>query len=116
MTLPASDRLPTTVTPAAVVLPDNPTPIEYHQVAGRSGADLFRLSVLVVAARFPAERGQEVLDGFLSGPNSVKALVEADPTLDGLGHVRATSAESYGLVQIADSDYYGCTVRLEVLA
>lgn len=59
--------------------------IEYHR-AFRGGNVITNWSLVIIVGRWTDSRAHEALDGFLSfsGASSVRAAVEADPTLGGV--------------------------------
>jgi len=108
--------VPDTVSvPAAIVQPGSPV-AEYHQ-AFNNGLELFVFNILVLAQRFDEEANQTLLDGFLSGSGSIRALIEGDVTLGGTcSTCQVVSANTYGLVDINDTPFLGCEYSVEVYA
>ena len=106
------------VVPAAVVGPENGTFLTYDVAMSRGGDDL-SFVVLVLASRADERSGQTMLDGYLAGdgPTSVKAAIEADPSLAGtVQDVSVTEARNYGDVEYNGVQYFGCEVVVEVAA
>lgn len=70
--------------PIAFVVPGD---TDYHQAMGNGHSD-YNIAVEIHAATFTDIGGQDILDALLSesGDMSVKAALEADPTLGGLAH------------------------------
>ena len=108
--------VPDTVSvPAAIVQPSSPV-AEYHQ-AFNNGLERFVFNILVLAQRFDEEANQTLLDGFLSGSGSIRALIEGDVTLGGTcSTCQVVSANTYGLVDINDTPFLGCEYSVEVYA
>ena len=108
--------VPDTVSvPAAIVQPGSPV-AEYHQ-AFSNGLERFIFNVLILAQRFDEEANQTLLDGFLSGSGSIRALIEGDVTLGGTcSTCQVVSANTYGLVDINDTPFLGCEYSVEVYA
>lgn len=101
-------------TPAAYVEPSTEPFWEYDQ--DFDGSEDFHLLVTVLTSRVDANAGQEAVDAYVSrtGPESVKAAVEADPTLGGLvSDCHVTAARDYGILTLQGIDYYGCRFSLD---
>lgn len=84
-----------------------PTPVEYDAAFGR-GSDDWTFTVRVFVDAADDVSSQETLDEFLApaGPKSVKAALEADPTLggllpDGSDSIRVVRAEGYRTYETA---------------
>jgi len=102
------DRL---VAPAAVVSVES---IDYHETPDLT---IFNLVITVVAARWEPSAGQDVLDGYLAGSNSIPSAIAADRSLGGAASTStATRAHSYGMLSVADSNYWGAQIDVEVVA
>ncbi|HEU4422063.1 MAG TPA: hypothetical protein VFR67_05925 [Pilimelia sp.] len=77
------------------------------------------VTVRVLTSRAEDQSGQELLDGYLadSGPTSVKAAIEADPTLGGLvDDLAVTGWSGHRLYEIGGVDYYGAELTVVILA
>lgn len=114
--LEAFDTAPGQVNPPAAVV-GGPERIEYDLTYGR-GADTYLISVMVYASRADQSSGQELLDGYLAGAGatSIKAAIEADPTLGGAADTaRVTMARNYGGYDLADIKYLGVELLVEVV-
>lgn len=99
--------------PCAIVLPE----IAQYHVANSNGLEQFTFKILVLVQRFDDTANQTLLDGFVSGASSVRALIEADLTLGGNAHTcQVTQMTSYGLVTVNETDYLGSEFNLEVYA
>lgn len=103
--------------PAAVVEPDTGIFLEYGTaLAGQ--ADDIRLRVGLFVSRASDRAGAGKLDGYIAsnGPHSIRAAVEADPTLGGVvDSVQVTQALNWGQVTFGGVDYYGCEFIVEAL-
>lgn len=76
------------------------------------------VTVRVLTSRGEDQAGQELLDAFLasSGPTSVRAAIEADPTLDGeCADLAVTGWSGYQLYDVAGAEYYGAELTVELL-
>jgi hypothetical protein len=102
--------------PAAVIRLGSPAITYSTSVAGGSHDYNFTVLVLVGNATTVS---QEALDGYLdpSGPDSVYAAVDADPTLGGVADsAMVTTVQNAGLVTWAGGDYLGAEMLVTVLA
>jgi hypothetical protein len=98
--------------PVAMVYPDT---IDFDLNA-RRGADTFTFIVFVLVGRADDRTAQNRLDGFVSGPNSVKAAIEADRTLGGAADTcRVTSMRNYQQVSVGETVYLGVEFEVEVV-
>lgn len=80
------------------------------------GLDQANLDVYVIVQRFSERTAQDNLDKYLqgSGSFSIKAAIEADPTLDGAcDTLRVTSAES-GTYTAGDIEFISYRYRITV--
>jgi hypothetical protein len=108
--------LDTVPVPCAVIGP--PTSIEYDEAMAR-GADVYTFTIRVLVARASERSAQRALSGYASGSGatSIKAAVEADPTLGGAAQtVRVASANGIGVYAYGDVDYLGLEFTTEVVA
>jgi hypothetical protein len=115
--LQASARILTNPTlPVAYVVPGE---IQYHATMGNGHSD-WNLLIEVQVGTVSDIGAQDTLDAFISesGEKSIKAAIEADPTLGGLAQdliVQGTS--DYGLFARAQGDaVLGVRFRVWVLA
>jgi len=108
--------VPDTVSPpCAIVSPG--APVADYDLAFNNGLERFIFKLTVLAQRFDEEANQDLLDGFLSGSGSIRALIDGDLTLGGSCKTcRVVSADTYGLVEINDTPYLGCDYTVEVFA
>lgn len=107
-------------------VPDTVDPPWAYLVPGEGQYDLdmdggwrVDVAVRVVTSRAEDRAGQATLDGLLdsTGAGSIKAALEADPTLGGLVDDLAVRGWSgYRLYEIAGTDYYGAELLVEVYA
>jgi len=90
---------------------------EYHETSSVAGYTLFTFVVTILAARFDSEFGQQTLDGYISGSNSFPSCIDADPTLAGTASgSTAKTCRSYGMITVADSQFWGAQFDVEVIA
>lgn len=76
------------------------------------------VTLRVLTSRSEDQAGQELLDAFLAstGPTSIKAAIEADPTLGGeCSDLAVTGWSGYQPYEVAGTDYYGAELTVEVL-
>ena len=102
--------------PAAIV--GMPTSINFdftYQRATDRVTYPVRLLVAKATDRSAQERLEQYLDG--SGSLSVKAAIEADPSLGGAANVtRVLSAQGLGVYDMGGVSYLGCDFTVEVIA
>jgi hypothetical protein len=104
------------VAPAAVVVPGRPVATYHDSMAGTSGGSLtvFNFELVCAVQSMTEEFSQAALDDLISGPNSVPAAIEADPTLGGAAITcQVTQAVDYGVVAFSDSEYIGARFLVE---
>lgn len=98
--------------PVAMVYPDS---IEFDLNANR-GADTFIFTIFVLVGRADDRAAQNRLDGFVSGPSSVKNAIESDRTLGGAADTcRVVSMNNYAQITIGDTVYLGVEFQVEVV-
>jgi hypothetical protein len=98
--------------PVAMVYPDT---IEYDLNANR-GADTFTFIVYVLVGRADDRTAQNRLDGYVVGPDSVKAAIESDRTLGGAADTcRVASMRNYQQITVGDIVYLGVEFEVEVV-
>lgn len=101
--------------PIAVVGP----PGIAYDMAMAQGASRYTFPIRVYASRASEKAGQDRLDAYLSptGTGSVKAAIEADPSLGGAAMtVRVTQAQGYGVYEVAGIPYIGAEFTVDVIA
>ena len=99
--------------PQAIVMPDR---IDYDLDMVR-GADRFYFTIILLVARADDRAAQNNLDGYITGPDSIKAAVEADRTLGGVvDTVRVTQMRNYAAVSVGEVLYLGAEFDVEVIA
>lgn len=102
--------------PAAIV--GMPTQIVFDFTFNRSTDRItypVRLLVAKATDRSAQERLEQYLDG--SGALSVKAAIEADPTLGGAANLtRVLNASGLGVYDMGGVPYLGCEFQIEVIA
>jgi hypothetical protein len=116
--LSAYDYVPDFIDPpVALVAPLNS--LNYDATMAR-GADTYAVPVILYIARIDAETAQDGVDAYLAstGGSSVKAAIEADPTLGGAAmSVRVISATDYGEYEVTQgTSFLGVTFNIEVIA
>ena len=102
--------------PVAVVGP--PTNIDYDTTM-RNGANRYEFQVRVLVARTEERAAQIYLSEYAapSGARSVKAAIEADPSLLGTAMTtRVTGANGIGSYDYGDVSYLGVDFTVEVYA
>lgn len=107
------DQLPV---PAAFVGP--PDSVEFDLAFAR-GADRWLIPVRVAVSRATDRRAQAALDAYLagSGPSSIKAAIEADPTLGITAQTcRVQAVRGYGVFEHGGGQYLGAEFVVEVIA
>lgn len=98
--------------PVAMVYPSS---IDFDLNANR-GADTYTFVIFVLVARADDRSAQRKLDGFVTGPNSIKTAVEADRSLGGAANTcRVTNMTNYQQVSIGDTVYLGVEFEVEVV-
>lgn len=83
------------------------------------GDTTMQMVVRVVVNMADLSRGQQVLDPYLSptGTNSIKAAIEADPSLGGVvDSVRVTGWGAYGQYVFGDVTLLGAEINVEIFA
>ncbi|WP_433519044.1 hypothetical protein ACQP2T_28105 [Nonomuraea sp. CA-143628] len=106
--------------PAAVITPGfegEPT-IRFDSTMGR-GSDDFLFTVTLLVQAVDDRSSQAELDAYLegSGVRSVKAVIEADPSLGGVASfVRVREARNYGPMTYGEVRYVGVDFGIEITA
>ena len=106
------DQLPV---PCGIITPESG---DYDTTMSR-GSDTYTLNVSMVVARATDRWAQTSLSGYVagSGETSVKAAIEADPTLGGVAQtLRVTRAGSISRYQQGDVTYLVVEFTVEVIA
>ena len=111
----------------AATVPDNPAPpvavivpvnVEYDTSFGR-GTDTYTFSVLLIVGRMSERSAQTTLDAYINptGATSVKAAVNADPTLGGACQsARVTNMVNYGSLIVGDTEYLSADFQITIYA
>jgi hypothetical protein len=102
--------------PVAVVGP--PTTIDYDSTM-RNGSNRYEFQVRVLVARSEERAAQIYLSEYVApdGARSVKAAIEADPSLLGTAMTtRVTGANGIGVYDYGDVSYLGVDFTVEVYA
>jgi hypothetical protein len=113
------DYIPDQVGPPAIVIAPAPNEGVGQHNAILNGVCWWYIDLTVVVSRVSDRAGQARLWSYMSstGTKSVKAVIEASPTLGGLAHVVLIDApDEWGEVTFADVPYWGATWRIRVLA
>jgi hypothetical protein len=95
--------------PMAVIMPVTGSFIRYS--ATFDDETDYTLRVIVLVSEGDSAAGQDLIDGYLSasGPASIYAAVQADPTLGGkVSFAAVTEATGYGLMNFNGIDYLAC--------
>lgn len=104
------------VTPAAIVMTG---PKEYGLAMGQS-LTRHEFTVTVIASRVDQVAGQDALDAMCddSGERSIKAALDANPTLDGLlpMTLRVSGMSGYGPVTFAGVEYVKADFTISITA
>lgn len=77
------------------------------------------VTMRLIVSRGDDLSGQALLDALLAsaGPSSVKAAIEADPTLGGeCSDLHVSGWSGYQLYDVAGTEYFGAELTVEVLA
>jgi len=112
---------------ASATIPDNPQPpvavvmpsrISYDQAFGR-GSDEYEFTVMLIVGRVVDRTSQTNLDAYCasSGSASVKAAIEAEPTLGGVAlDCRVTAMTNQGSLAVGDVTYHTAEFAVTVIA
>lgn len=101
--------------PTAIIVPQGIT----FDLAMHRGTDEFDFSILLITGRMSERSAQNTLDSFCdpSGTNSIKAAINADPTLGGVvSSARVTNMRNYGSLTVGDTDYLSAEFAVTVYA
>lgn len=99
--------------PVAVILPGRPA-ISYGETM--DGEVELNLLAVVLLSAANDEYGQQNLDAYLasSGPKSVNAAINSDPTLGGTCEYAVTvGVQQYGMIDYSGQQYIGATFLIE---
>jgi len=111
----------------AATVPDNPAPpvavivpvnVEYDTSFGR-GTDTYTFSVLLIVGRMSERAAQTTLDAYINptGATSIKAAINADPTLGGACQsARVTNMVNYGSLIVGDTEYLSADFQITIYA
>ncbi len=109
------DTMPENVSlPAAIVYPSPGSFLTYQTMDGAVDLDFI---VIVLVSSAVDDLAQDELDGYLanSGALSIKAAIDADPSLGGAAHFAGmTEARNYGLHEFGNAQYFGCEFAVSV--
>lgn len=112
---------------SSATLPDQPTPpqavvyperVQYDTAFGR-GSDDYTFAVLVIVGRIAERTAQTSLDGYCnpSGASSIKAAIEAEPTLGGKAlDCRVTEMRGQSSLTVGDVTYITAEFLVTVIA
>lgn len=109
--------MPDSVAPPCVVV-GFPERVEYQGTFGAVGMTTWLFPITLYASRADALNGQRILAAWLdaSGPASVRAALEADPTLGGAcDTVLIQPAADFGAYDVAGTPYLGMRERVQVV-
>ena len=102
--------------PAAVVLPAQGTFIDYD-VTFEPGVANYVMRVVLLVSEGSDRAATELLDSYLepASPVSIRAIIEADPTLGGVvDWANAKAAQRYGMLEWAGLQYLAAEVLVEI--
>ena len=111
------DTIPDDVYPPAAIV-GFPTSVRYD-FAMRTAVSRYLFPVRVIAGRTMEAQSQDTIDDLCSpdGALSIRAAVDADPTLGGVAHSsRVVEARDFGVYEVAGVSYIGGEFEIEVIA
>lgn len=111
------DTIPDDVYPPAAIV-GFPTAVRYD-FAMRTAVSRYSFPVRVIAGRTTERESQDRIDDLCSpdGASSIRAAVDADPTLGGVAHSsRVVEARDFGVYEVAGVSYIGGEFEIEVIA
>lgn len=111
------DTIPDDIYPPAAIV-GMPTRVAYD-FSFRSAVTRFTFPVRVICGRTTERESQDKLDDFASadGPSSLRATIDADPTLGGVANTtRVVEARDFGVYEVAGVGYIGMELEVEVIA
>jgi hypothetical protein len=111
------DTIPDDVYPPAAIV-GFPTTVRYD-FAMRTPVSRYTFPVRVIAGRTTERESQDRIDDLCSpdGASSIRAAVDADPTLGGVAHSsRVVEARDFGVYEVAGVSYIGGEFEIEVIA
>ena len=111
------DTIPDDVYPPAAIV-GFPTAVRYD-FAMRTPVSRYTFPVRVIAGRTTERESQDKIDDLCSpdGALSIRAAVDADPTLGGVAHSsRVVEAREFGVYEVAGVSYIGGEFEIEVIA
>jgi hypothetical protein len=111
------DTIPDDVYPPAAIV-GFPTTVRYD-FAMRTAVSRYSFPVRVIAGRTTERESQDRIDDLCSpdGASSIRAAVDADPTLGGVAHSsRVVEARDFGVYEVAGVSYIGGEFEIEVIA
>ena len=111
------DTIPDDVYPPAAIV-GFPTAVRYD-FAMRTPVSRYTFPVRVVAGRTTERESQDKIDDLCSpdGALSIRAAIDADPTLGGVAHSsRVVEARDFGVYEVAGVSYIGGEFEIEVIA
>jgi len=99
--------------PIAIVMPERIV----YDLNARRGADTYFFAIMLLVGRADDRAAQNNLDGFIVGPNSIKAAIESDRTLGGVANTcRVTEMGNYSSMSVGDTLYLAAQFTVEVVA
>ena len=114
--LRVAEQIPEQINPPLAVITRQQ--VAYHG-AFAGGSTEWTMQIQVIAGRMAEQQAQRQIDKWLSwsGPESVRAAIEADMTLGGVVHsCKVTGADALTSIQVGDAEYLGVTVNLTIYA
>lgn len=106
------------INPPAIVVTPSPGPFLDYRVTFDNALN-YTMRLVLLASMADAETGTAQLDAMLdfTGPASIVAALEADPTLGGtVDFAVPTIAQRYGALAYGGVDYLGCELMIEIAA
>ncbi|MCP4894226.1 MAG: hypothetical protein GY911_10500 [Actinomycetales bacterium] len=106
------------IAPAAVVVPGRPVAVYHDSMIGNGGSlTVFNFELVCAVQSMTEEFAQDALDDLITGPDSVPAAIETDPTLGGAATTcQVRQAVDYGVIAYADTEFIGARFLVEVYA
>lgn len=106
------------INPPAIVVTPSPGPFLDYRVTLDDSLN-YTMRLVLLASMADAETGTAQLDGMLdfTGPTSIVAALERDPTLGGtVDFAIPTVAQRYGALAFGGVEYLGCELMVDVAA
>lgn len=111
------DTIPDDIYPPAAVV-GFPSSVRYDFTM-RTPVAKYAFPIRVIAGRTVESESQDKIDDLVSpdGALSIRAAIDADPTLGGVAHsTRVVEARDFGVYEVAGVSYIGGEFEVEVIA